>query len=194
MNFQYSYIRCTGGSVVEMLRVVGEEDRAGAVAEADRWVPLTISWEPSPPGLQLHLSVTGENGGSIKIQVSRETGALTRLAVIGQPPPADRDVPHPPAEGSVYASPVVDTSAWGSSLPIPEKTTIDIVDATADLGFARRDNRVLVTFGRDKPVRYIVCGAVAVGVAADDNVVEIVADVVDLHHDWTEIMAAKPSR
>ena len=156
-----------------MLKVLAGAACLGATVSADPWVPLTISWHLSMQGGPLRLYLTGDEGGYVELNVSPDSGALSRLVLVNVPPTTDRifEVPGGAAE---QLSPVLDLGLWEWKVtPDYREPASRDAELSSTLTYSKRSDEFTLWFSGSPVVRIITCGKVCVGVSQDNEMVAI---------------------
>ena len=157
-----------------MLKVLDAAECSGAVAEADPWIPLTVSWQTNSYGWVLYMCVADSERNRVELSVDSDSGALFRMVVLDLPPEIARPVDEAPTVPGSW-SPVFDVNMWEWKVtPDYREPSQFHIDATSPLYHSAQDGLLAVWFS-DSPVsRYLACGEVRVGVSSIDELVSVV--------------------
>lgn len=154
-----------------VIRATGLVSCTAAVAEADPWIPLKVSWPVERHGGALNLYLRGAGGGYVELRSDEVSGALTELVVIDTPPDGDR-TPDTSAPEAADRTVVLDAEMWEWKVtpdyrePARRDTTM-----TTDLTLAVAGGQTTVWFGTAEPVRFAIAGTVRAGLTAQDELI-----------------------
>lgn len=164
------------------VRVTGLVSSPAAVAEADPWIPLKVSWPVERRGGGLSVYVHGVDGGYVELRSDEVSGALTGLVVVDAPPAGARSFEAGAPETADTAV-ILDAELWEWRVtpdyrePARRDTTV-----MADLSLTVADGHTTMWFGSAAVARFAVAGPVRVGLSAQDELICVstpTPDVVD---------------
>lgn len=158
-----------------MLRILGAAPCQGVVVEADAYIPLKVSFDVIRGGQPLYLRLRGELGGEAELKIDPVSGALVQVTVIDPLPEVDRLPGAAPASESQDRVPVLDRYLWPwKRTPDYEEPVRRVIHQAARLGMSGDQRPSYVEFSAGRAVSCYRCGPVALGVSAQEELVNLV--------------------